>query len=131
AVMTPMIKRTWQALRFKWRAARALRVDEFSAVKLSESLQYLPLFSHFDEGHIQQIISQSQVLRFKPGTVLIQEGDVARDLYILLEGEVEIIRSSLNRREWITELGSVSIFGEAALLDDTPRSAEVRSKTVV
>jgi CRP/FNR family transcriptional regulator, cyclic AMP receptor protein len=56
---------------------------------------------------------------FKAGSVIFREGDEARELFVIKSGEVRI---QIGNRT-VTELGSDSIFGEMALIDNEPRSA--------
>ncbi|MGZ3722099.1 MAG: cyclic nucleotide-binding domain-containing protein [Bdellovibrionales bacterium] len=94
-----------------------------------DKIQNLPLFSHFQDGALARIIEHSQVQDFRENMFVIIQGDVSRDLYVLLDGEVEITRNSTGKSEWVSELIAVSIFGEASLLDDSPRQAQVMTKT--
>ena len=56
---------------------------------------------------------------FKAGSVIFREGDAARELFVVKSGQVRI---QIGNRT-ITELGTDSIFGEMALIDNEPRSA--------
>ncbi|MFZ1152384.1 MAG: cyclic nucleotide-binding domain-containing protein [Xanthobacteraceae bacterium] len=56
---------------------------------------------------------------FKAGDVIFRQGDPAQELFIIQSGEVEI---RLGNRVLET-LPQCSIFGEMALIDNTPRSA--------
>ena len=92
-------------------------------------IEGLPLFSHFPEENLKKILQSSKVLDFSRRTTIIKQGDPAREIFVLLEGEVEVIRSGRQGGdEWVSELGAVSVFGEAALVDDQPRTARVVSK---
>jgi CRP-like cAMP-binding protein len=85
---------------------------------LRQSIEGLPLFSHFHEQFLDAIIDQSEVVAAKKGTAIFKSGDKLQELYVLLEGLVEVSRSAGgSTEEWVTELGSVSIFGEGALLE--------------
>jgi CRP/FNR family transcriptional regulator, cyclic AMP receptor protein len=56
---------------------------------------------------------------FKAGSIIFREGDEARELFVIKSGEVRI---QIGNRT-VIELGSDSIFGEMALIDNEPRSA--------
>ena len=65
---------------------------------------------------------------FKPGTVMLPEGERLGRLYVLLEGQVEVIRE----RTQVTHVDEPgSIFGEMAVLLDMPHSATVRALSSV
>ena len=61
---------------------------------------------------------------FKPGDVLIKEGGQDGKLYVLIEGQVEVLRKD-TQVSYIDEPGS--IFGEMSVLLDMPYSATVRA----
>ena len=64
---------------------------------------------------------------FKAGEVIFIQGDAARELFIVQSGEVEI---RLGNRVLDT-LPQLSIFGEMALIDSSPRSATAIAATDV
>ena len=57
------------------------------------------------------------------GTLLFQEGDRGDDAFIIEEGLIEISIQSEGERKLIAALGPGEIFGEMALIANTPRSA--------
>ena len=61
---------------------------------------------------------------FKPGDVLIKEGGQEGKLYVLIDGQVEVLRKD-TQVSYIDEPGS--IFGEMSVLLDMPYSATVRA----
>lgn len=99
--------------------------------KIVGHIRDLPLFSHFHSSHILQIVKKSQIVEYAKNTFIVVQGEAARDLFVLLEGDVEILRNNSGEFETITELNAISIFGESALLEDAPRGAQVKSKTKV
>lgn len=64
---------------------------------------------------------------FEAGSVIFREGDEARELFVIKSGQVRI---QIGNRT-ITELGTDSIFGEMALIDNEPRSATAIAATDV
>jgi NADH:quinone reductase (non-electrogenic) len=65
---------------------------------------------------------------FEPGQVIFREGDRGDWLYVVTEGEVEVVRSVPGRGEaTVRRLGAGECFGEIALVSDMPRSATVRA----
>lgn len=63
--------------------------------------------------------------RFAAGDTIFTEGEHGDEFFVVVRGEVEI--RSGNRR--LETLGQNSIFGEMALIDDSPRSATVVALT--
>jgi CRP-like cAMP-binding protein len=66
------------------------------------------------------------VRSFAPGEVLLAEGDKSGRLYILTEGEVEIVKGDFQINS-VSEQGAV--FGEISALLDMPHMATVRALT--
>ena len=58
--------------------------------------------------------------------VVFDEGEQGEALYLVLEGQVLICRQGQNDQP-IATLGTGQFFGELALLDDAPRSAQARA----
>ena len=67
------------------------------------------------------------VRSFKAGEVIFQQGDAAEEFYVIQSGTVEI---RLGNRVLDT-LPELSIFGEMALIDRSPRSATAVAATDV
>ncbi len=65
---------------------------------------------------------------FKPGQLMLPEGERLGRLYVLVEGQVEVIRE----RTQVTHVDEPgSIFGEMAVLLDMPHSASVKALSPV
>jgi CRP-like cAMP-binding protein len=63
-----------------------------------------------------------------PGDLLIQEGDIASHMYVLLTGEREVLhRGEGDHDVRVALLGPGDWVGEMAILEVQPRSATVRS----
>jgi CRP-like cAMP-binding protein len=61
------------------------------------------------------------------GTKIFQHGDPGDKLYIILEGKVRISREVPGMgEEALAVLGPGAVFGDMALLDEAPRSADAR-----
>jgi len=68
------------------------------------------------------------IVRFESGQTLLAEGERLGKLYVLIEGQVEIVRE----RTQVTHVDEPgSIFGEMAVLLDMPHSASVRALSAV
>lgn len=130
-IVVAFLRPRWRHLESRLRGLFSRKLINHTPQHLLNQIQNLPLFSHFHESNLLRIIGHSEVLEFRQKTFIIMQGDASRDLYILLDGDVEIIRNSNGQMEWLSELSAVSIFGEASLLDDTPRAAQVTAKTKV
>ncbi len=68
---------------------------------------------------------------YRPGNEIIREGEPALNFYIIVSGEVEVMRIDVDSGETrqIAVLGPGDFFGEMALIDQRPRSATIRALT--
>jgi len=57
------------------------------------------------------------------GDVIFEEGSPGRELFVVLDGEVEIAKISGERKTVIVTLGKGEFFGEMAVIDGSSRSA--------
>lgn len=73
--------------------------DKEILISKLEYLKKVSLFKDLDEESIKVILSAMKVQKIEADNIIIQEGSIGEDLYILLEGEVEISKS-LVLPEW-------------------------------
>ena len=64
-------------------------------------------------------------LHFNPGEDIFQEGESGQAMYVITDGEVDI----LHKGKVIDTAGAGEIIGEMALIDSAPRSATARART--
>ncbi len=63
---------------------------------------------------------------FKPGEVIIREGDVGDSAYMVVSGKCRAFRTTKDgSQETLAEMGAGDVFGEMALLLEEPRAASV------
>ncbi len=72
-----------------------------------------------------------QRLHFEPGQVVIREGDLGARFYIVLKGQLEVVKKRPGGEERLSILKEGDHFGERALLRRSRRAATVRAVTAV
>lgn len=82
----------------------------------------IPLFATLSASEIGDITRFLNARTVPAGAVIVRKGDVARSMFVIASGEVEVELPSSNVR-----LGTGQFFGERALLDNALRSASVRA----
>src|SRR5213082_2980777 len=60
---------------------------------------------------------------FGVNDVIFEEGSTGRELFVVLEGQVEIAKVDGANKTVIVTLGKGEFFGEMAVIDGSPRSA--------
>jgi CRP-like cAMP-binding protein len=85
------------------------------------ALQKLPLFRGLSDRDILSIANTARFIDFDAGDVICRQGEIGRDLYILMTGSVVVQQGN----RILARLGAGDVVGELAVLDDQPRSADV------
>ncbi|MCC7535322.1 MAG: cyclic nucleotide-binding domain-containing protein [Deltaproteobacteria bacterium] len=83
------------------------------------------MFKELAPDAIELIAAIAREESHRTGTMVFREGDVGDRLYVILDGRVRISRQvSGMGEEALAILGPGDAFGEMALVDDYPRSAD-------
>lgn len=70
--------------------------------------------------------------QFAAGDVIIRQDAPSDYFYIIVSGEVDVVREESDGAELhVTSLGKSAYFGEIGLLQGAPRTATVRARTAV
>ncbi len=59
-----------------------------------EVLKKIPIFSGIKEEHLENLKKIIQIQEFPENAVVIREGEKGEEIYILLNGEVEVSKSA-------------------------------------
>ena len=93
-----------------------------------ESLRTIPLFAEVSDTDLEAIAMLLIERRFPKHKTIVEEGLPGDYMYVIREGQVKVTKLSGDGREKILELfGPGSFFGEMSLLDNSPRSASVKT----
>ncbi len=93
-------------------------------------LQGLEPFSGINPGELEKISSLMQRQLFAPGEVLIKEGAVANQFFVMIKGRLEVVKSIEGDDQEVLNIidQSGELFGEMALVEDKVRSAGIVAK---
>jgi CRP/FNR family transcriptional regulator, cyclic AMP receptor protein len=92
-----------------------------------ETLRQVPLFQSLDDEATHELCELLENLDCKAGALLFRAGDEGDAMYLIEEGKVRIfVRAKDGHEVTLTELQRGDFFGDMALLDGKPRSADVR-----
>ena len=75
------------------------------------------------------LVNKNNFMNFSAGERIFSEGGTADGVYLIAEGTVEISKKQNGERLVLATMGVNEIFGEMALIDGKPRSAEARAVT--
>lgn len=97
----------------------------------NDDLAYLNKVSVFAglSDEVMKLIGKcSNRVEIEAGKVLFAEGDLAKEMVVVLEGRLEVYKRGRNGLEArIAVLGPGDVVGEMSLVDIQPRSADVRA----
>ena len=84
-------------------------------------LASIPLFASCHKRHLEEIARVADEVVVEPGTVLVRQGDVGLQLFIILDGTATATRDGV----FIASLGAGDFVGELAVLERGRRNATV------
>jgi CRP/FNR family cyclic AMP-dependent transcriptional regulator len=90
-----------------------------------------PIFRDFDGDDIDALAKACEVLDLPTGAQVVKEGDPGDALFIVQTGVLEVSRQIEGKTLHINLLSAGEFFGEMALIDGTPRSADITVKEAV
>ena len=97
-------------------ASKSSKLDHLSSV---------PLFEGCSRRELNSIARAGDDITMTAGTIIIDQGQMGREAFVVLEGEVSVKRGGRK----ITTLGPGAMVGELSLLDHGPRTATVVCET--
>ncbi|MFO0678214.1 MAG: cyclic nucleotide-binding domain-containing protein [Polyangiaceae bacterium] len=91
-------------------------------------LRDIGLFGALSDAFLEHIASVLRPLVVTAGHVIFREGEPAREMFVVLDGELEVLKQSRRGRETrVALLGPHDSFGEMSIIDMQQRSATVRA----
>ena len=95
-----------------------------------ELLQNNHLFCILSDKQLARLVQTSSIRSYGPGEIIAVEHETGDSLFMLIKGEVSIVKSSSEQK--ITEIATLQsgdICGEMTVFTDAPRSATIRSQS--
>ncbi len=100
--------------------------EKFESPQLA-MLRSVSLFSNIATSELRAIRGLLHRRSYLKNEIIFDEGEKGQAIYFILEGRVLICRQGKQESGVIAELGAGQCFGEMALLDNSPRMAQVRA----
>ncbi|MCR5461223.1 MAG: cyclic nucleotide-binding domain-containing protein [Acetatifactor sp.] len=97
-----------------------------------KELRAFPLLAKIQDKDLQILAGLLKVQKTQAGEDVITEGDTGSEMYILIEGTVDVIKTTIFGDKFVVatlDAGMHAVFGEMAMVDNDKRSATVKAKT--
>jgi CRP/FNR family cyclic AMP-dependent transcriptional regulator len=94
-----------------------------------EFLKSVVLFIEFDADELSALGDAMKTFRFKPGDLILEEGNPNRALHILKSGRLKVSRRVHDDEVTLNELQGGQSFGELSIIEDGVASASLRALT--
>jgi CRP/FNR family transcriptional regulator, cyclic AMP receptor protein len=93
-----------------------------------QELRNIGIFGALPENVLEHLSATLQVIDVPPGTYLFREDDQADCMFVVLQGDMEVLKKSKSGTEArVAVLGPRDWFGEMSIIDVQARSASVMS----
>lgn len=86
-------------------------------------LRNIDIFAIFTPEEMQRVITAFTLQAAEPGEAIVTQGGEADSFYLIFEGRLEVSRDDGK----VAELGPGDFMGEIALLEEIPRTADVKA----
>ena len=99
-------------------------------MRLHGALLSTPIFRSLGKKELRGLEDIANLHLYNAGQLIFQEGDPGRSVYIILDGQVQVLTQDHQGKDFpLATLESNQFFGEMALLSGKPRSSSVATVT--
>jgi aspartate ammonia-lyase len=96
--------------------------------EIKNFLKRIELFKGLNETQLDTIIEKIKLEKHKTGTMIFNQNNIRQNLYIIVDGEIELFRRTpYGGEKRLSVFGKLDFLGEGALMDDSPHSTSART----
>ena len=77
---------------------------------------------------VHHLATVTRLIELSPGEVVFSQGDMGTNLFLVLDGAVDVVRKEGDTSRLAATLETGALFGEMALLGGPPRTATIRTQ---
>ena len=94
-----------------------------------DQLQEMTLFAEFSQSEVEGLLDLVETVDYPADACIVKQDETGDCMYVVLEGKVRVVHRRDGREFDLATLGPGEFFGELALVDSGPRSADVETLT--
>jgi len=103
--------------------------EEDKAIRKEQDHRHFPLFRTMTTDVFVDFVMALENREFQSGDVVVRQGDPGREMFIIVDGQVDVILSMPQSASTVAKLKTGDFFGEASLITGQPRTASVVAKS--
>ncbi len=122
----PLIAET--AERVLKQSSEALPMNTLQTISTLERVLFLreiPIFSELSPEDLQQIAAIATEQWYAANTTIFRQDEEGNMLFVIVDGHVQVVRTSNGKEQVLAERGPGDFVGEMAIIDAAPRSASL------
>ncbi len=96
-----------------------------------KTLQQIPIFRDLETSKLKLIAFAGQRISYLKDEMIFAQGSPPDAVYVVLEGEVDVVRVTDTSKVQLARLGKTELIGEMGVLCDKPRVAMIVANTDV
>ena len=97
------------------------------AIDILARLHQIPFFAGLSKTALHELVAQCRTHRCHAAQIVFREGETGDSMYVVLDGQVEIIQAFESQALPLGVILPGDFFGEMVLFDNVPRSATARA----
>ena len=106
-----------------------MNATEISVAEVEKIFAHMPLLRRLSNRQRARLARLATRHSYRPGQVIVRQGDTSVSLYVVLSGSVRIERGAeTGSSVHVAREGRGGFFGEMGLIDDAPRAATVTAE---
>jgi len=94
-------------------------------------LREIPIFADLSPEDLKLVAETAREEWYPQNTVIFHQGDEGNMMFVIVEGQVQVLRSADGTEQVLAQRGSGDFVGEMAIIESTQRSATLRTQTDV
>ena len=103
--------------------------EHLARTEIVEQLRATPLFGGLDNDQLERLVEMGEIVDLPAGSRLINEGDPADALFVVLDGELEVTKRAGSSEIPVARVGPGALQGEISAIEGGRRIASVRAVT--